>query len=129
MPGALDARAVRGSVIAGAVAVAMALARLGGFTGGPLACPFAVFTGHACPLCGTTRAAVAMLRGDLALAVALHPAVVAAAPLAGWIAWRWIDDRSVTNSAQAARRMGWALLVGLMAVWLIRGLTGTLPPV
>ncbi len=36
-------------------------------------CPFRTITGIPCPTCGTTRAAVALLDGQLAQALALNP--------------------------------------------------------
>jgi hypothetical protein len=36
-------------------------------------CPLANLTGWPCPSCGLTRAALALLRGDVAGALALHP--------------------------------------------------------
>lgn len=36
-------------------------------------CPFAIFTGYACPACGMTRAAILMITGHPAASLALHP--------------------------------------------------------
>ena len=101
---------------------------------GPTLCPFALITGVACPGCGLTRAAGAFVRGDWANAFAYHPLVlVTAAWLAGaWMSW-------------VSRRFGWRRVFALppritnlllmatagmfIAVWLVRLVLGTLPPV
>ena len=62
--------------------------RLGAALGGILAllatygalhvpCLFSTVTGIQCPSCGLTRSVVAVLRGDLALSIAYHPAGIA----------------------------------------------------
>lgn len=83
-----------------------------------------------CPGCGMTRAFAALAKGDWSAAVALHPlAPVLAAELAlGWAAW---------GLALAARRplrlpgrldsLLLANLAALVALWLGRVATGTLP--
>lgn len=95
-------------------------------------CPFALLTGVGCPGCGLTRAASALVRGDVAAAWEMHPLVlVAVAWLA--VAWmvgflrrrgRWVDLPGRT----VARLLN---VTGLLfvAVWLVRLATGTLPPV
>jgi Protein of unknown function (DUF2752) len=99
---------------------------------GPTICPFALCTGMACPGCGMTRAAARLVRGDFASAVSLHPLIPLIAML-GVGSWVWF----------ALRRAGWAppmsnrLLNGiltatslaLIAVWVLRLATGTLPDV
>ncbi len=60
-------------------------------------CVFRSLTGFPCPTCGTTRAAIAMLHGDLATALAANPLAAAAgllfvagAPLAAiWAVAGW----------------------------------------
>lgn len=99
---------------------------------GPTLCPFALLTGHACPLCGCTRAASALLRGEVGLAWELHPLVVVAAPLllVAWV-WWW----GVRSGRWAPLPARWvhpvAIGVGalLLGTWLLRLTTGTLPPV
>jgi hypothetical protein len=83
-----------------------------------------------CPGCGMTRAFAALAKGDWSAAVALHPlAPVLAAELAlGWAVW---------GIALAARRplrlpcrldsLLLANLAALVALWLGRVATGTLP--
>jgi hypothetical protein len=99
---------------------------------GPTICPFAIATGHACPLCGGTRAAAALLDGDVASAWALHPMVFMLAPLAltGWVAWLgttrgWWNPPSPT----VMNRLTLGLGVAALAVWIARATTGSLPPV
>lgn len=45
---------------------------------GLVACPLRRLTGIACPGCGATRAGLALLRGDLAVALAMNPFLVLA---------------------------------------------------
>lgn len=101
-------------------------------TSGPTICPFALVSGHACPLCGGTRAAAALVQGDPALAWNLHPLVFALAPIAviGWVAWLgttrgWWDAPSPTT----INRLTLGLGVASLAVWIARAVTGSLPPV
>jgi hypothetical protein len=101
-------------------------------TTGPTICPFALITGHACPLCGGTRAAAALIQGDAALAWSLHPMVFMLAPLAlaGWFAWLgttrgWWKPPSPT----VMNRLTLGLGVAALAVWIARATTGSLPPV
>ena len=48
---------------------------------GPPVCPTALFLGVPCPGCGLTRATLALLRGDFATALHLHPLVFLLTPL------------------------------------------------
>lgn len=41
----------------------------------PVLCPFRLCTGYACPGCGLTRSALAVVRGDLETAWRYHPFV------------------------------------------------------
>lgn len=101
-------------------------------TQGPTTCPFAIITGQACPLCGGTRAASALLRGDIDLAWQMHPVIFVAAPLLVLGFVRWLRVRAGTVDPIPPRTVNLALtLLGgaLVALWVVRGLTGTLPQV
>lgn len=101
-------------------------------TTGPTICPFAMTTGHACPLCGGTRAASALLQGDVQAAWALHPMIFVVAPLAlfGWIAWLGVS-RSWWNppSSKVTNRFALTIGIAFFGVWIARAMIGTLPPV
>ena len=99
---------------------------------GPTVCPFALCTGNACPGCGMLRAAGHLVRGNIGEAIRYHPLapLVLGQLIAAWALWlahsrgwirlrpgRWLD---ITLAASAV------LLIG---VWILRMLTGTLPPV
>ena len=93
-------------------------------------CPFRICTGGACPGCGLTRAAAALVKGDLASSWYYHPgalflgvqiAVVWALAVGnrtGVIAWRpqrdWLQLLLIVNG------------VVLTALWLIRWRLGHL---
>jgi hypothetical protein len=99
---------------------------------GPTICPIALLTGVACPGCGMTRAAAALLRGDVALALDYHPLIplIAGVAFAGW-AW-WMLRRSGRVKPIPHRVVNLGLIgigVSLVAVWLLRFASGTLPPV
>ena len=70
IPGAVDPDLLWGGVLGTAGMLGAGWLALGLPT--PL-CPFHVLTGFPCPTCGMTRAAGALLRGDLAGAVAWNP--------------------------------------------------------
>lgn len=99
---------------------------------GPTMCPFALFTGTACPGCGMTRAGAALLRGDFATAMTLHPLapLIAVELIAGWI-W-FLMRRSGRVSALQTRTIN-AILIAtgflLVTLWVTRLVSGTFPPV
>jgi len=99
---------------------------------GPTICPFALCTGTACPGCGMTRAASALLRGDFDVAMALHPLMpLIALQLAGGWVW-YLLRRSGRVQAMSTRTLNAVLIVtglALLAVWVSRLVGGTLPPV
>jgi hypothetical protein len=97
---------------------------------GPTLCPIALLTGVACPGCGMTRAASALLRGDVDLALDYHPLIplIAVLLVAGW-AW-FLMRRSGLVGPISNRVLNLVLLgvgVSLVAVWILRAATGTLP--
>jgi hypothetical protein len=70
-----------------------------------------------------TRATLALLRGDLSAAYALHPLAAIVAPLFAvavlWGGWRYVTRGSVSLS-RPHLWAGAALLVALAAVWVAR---------
>lgn len=99
---------------------------------GPTICPVALLTGVACPGCGMSRAIAWMFRGDLERSVGYHPL----APLVvgiGMVALVWALGRRLRgwNRPRTALINGALLVFGalLLAVWLTRLASGTLPPV
>lgn len=99
---------------------------------GPTVCPFALCTGSACPGCGMLRATAHLIRGDLGEAIRYHPLapLVLGQLLIAWALWfahsrGWIrvDPGRWLNVALATTTV---LLIG---VWILRIVTGTLPPV
>lgn len=95
--------------------------------GAPL-CPVAAVAHVPCPGCGLTRAALALIHGDLREAVRLHPLAPVVVPLvAGFVAYACVvylrHGRWPGASGHAARWIAivgiamWTLLVG---VWLAR---------
>jgi len=99
---------------------------------GPTICPFALSTGMACPGCGMTRAASALVRADLGSALAFHPLIPAVAVLAA-TGWVWYLLRRSGRVQPMSNRMLNGILIGtalaLVAVWVARLATGTLPAV
>lgn len=95
-------------------------------------CPFALLTGTACPGCGMTRAASALVRGDLAGAFALHPLVLAIG-IELMLAWGWFVLRRAGRVGPISDRALNLILavtaLSLVAVWMVRLTAGTLPPV
>lgn len=99
---------------------------------GPTLCPIALLTGVACPGCGMTRAASALLRGNIDLALDYHPLIplIALLLVAGW---SWFLMRRAGRVGPISNRVLNLVLIGagvsLAAVWILRAATGTLPPV
>ena len=99
---------------------------------GPTLCPFAIFTGTACPGCGMTRAASQILRGNFDLALTYHPLVpiLALQLMGGWV-W-FLLRRSGKVKPMSNRTLNIVLIgtgVALLAVWVLRMAMETLPPV
>lgn len=99
-------------------------------------CPLRRFTGLPCPGCGLTRAFAHLAKGEWSAAVRAHPlAPLLAAELAGaWIAWGGAAAARLRTSVPRAWARPWsweAVALGhvavLVAVWLGRMATGTLP--
>jgi len=85
-------------------------------------CPFRALTGIPCLTCGTTHAAVAMLRGDLAAALAANPLAAAAGLMfltGGVLAplWALFRGRMPVLPAPLPLWVRAALVVALLATW------------
>lgn len=106
--------------VAGAGLVGLQLAG----TGLAIPCPMNVLFGAACPFCGTSRAAVALVRGDGPALLAQAPAVaivVAIGIMTLLVAVRWLRRRALPppRAATAYLGIGGALLVANW-VWQLR---------
>lgn len=97
----------------------------------PSLCPSRALLGLPCPGCGMTRALAALLRGDFAAAFAFHPWAFALAAQAalGWVAWGVSlgNDEARRRLARGAGPLLLANLTALVALWLGRLATGSLP--
>jgi hypothetical protein len=82
-----------------------------------------------CPTCGMTRAVALITRGDWRASLAVHPwaAVLVLQLFAGWLAGvRWL----LRGGLNPERWIPWLVFAngaGLLAVWILRLATGTLP--
>lgn len=120
------ARINRGAELAPAVVGAVALAAFLGSDDGIVLCPYRRCTGGDCPLCGTTRAAGHLLRGDLAASWQAHPIVlVLAMQIPMWLAVTRSTRRLSNSSGQTWwQRNGANVLLANIgvatAVWILR---------
>lgn len=93
-------------------------------------CLYRRATGMPCPGCGMTRAAVALAHGELSMAVRAHPLapLLALEALVGWVLWgAWALGRLGPAPARRVETVALWHLALLVAVWLGRAATGTLP--
>ncbi|MEZ5330513.1 MAG: DUF2752 domain-containing protein [Thermoanaerobaculia bacterium] len=93
-------------------------------------CIYRRTTGMPCPGCGMTRAVVDLAHGDLAAAVRAHPVapLLAVEALVGWILWgAWAFGRLGPAPARRVETVALWHFALLVAVWLGRAATGTLP--
>ncbi len=99
---------------------------------GSTICPIALLTGVPCPGCGMTRAASALLRGNVDLALDYHPLIplLVVLVVGGWV---WSLLRRAGKVEPIPNRVLNLVLIGtgvsLAAVWILRYASGTLPPV
>jgi hypothetical protein len=106
-----------------ALAVPLALALALDF---PL-CPMAGLAGIPCPGCGLTRATLALVRGDIAVAYHFHPLVFVLAPVyigvLGVAAWEFVAGPAASRTpwfdvtGRSATIAAVALLVLVLGVW------------
>lgn len=100
-------------------------------TGDATICLFRRVTGISCPGCGLTRACAKLAKGDVAGSVHLHPlgGVIAAQVALAWAFWGWrLWRRRPPLTPNAVSRLAIGNLVALLAVWIVRLASGTLPP-
>lgn len=100
-------------------------------TGAPW-CPSVLLFSTPCPLCGLTRGVARLVRGDVEASLTFHPVawLVLLVVVGGWLAW--IGRRAgwwQWRSKALERGLLWTLGVGLVVVWIVRAVTGTLPPI
>jgi hypothetical protein len=108
----------RALVALGLIALLGALA----FSDVPL-CPTAFFLGVPCPGCGMTRAALALLHGDVHGAIALHPLAPLFVPLVAVIVGKALVDYVRGSPPAPPERAWWA---GRASVWLASALLALL---
>jgi hypothetical protein len=108
--------------------------KLGAFVGllglasalGISTCPVALLTGTPCPGCGMTRAALALVRGDLALATTMNPTALVTVPLSAalvaFFSLSYIYDGRMRANARVPRALAIGTIVVLTCVWIARAL-------
>lgn len=83
-------------------------------------CPMVMFTGYPCPGCGLTRAGVALLRGDFALAFSIHPFIYAIAVWGMFFVWnRYFSEK---KSKWVVRGL-LLIVVGMIVFYIYRMMT------
>lgn len=93
-------------------------------------CVYRRATALPCPGCGLTRAVDRLAAGDLAGAVRAHPLgpVLAAEAALVWLLWgAWAAGRRRAPAPARIEGLALAHLAVLLAIWLGRAATGTLP--
>jgi hypothetical protein len=100
----------------GAIAILVGAAVLAGF---PL-CPFASLTGVPCPACGLGRGTLALLQGDWAAALQLHPLTPIAVPLVVGLTQVGAGPAPSREGRRLASILAGALLAALLVVWVAR---------
>ncbi len=119
-------------IVAGPIAGIVSLAIMSPAGDGLTTCPFALLTGMACPGCGMTRALSHLLHGDMTTALIYHPLSPLALTL-GLAAWVWYLLRRTGRVGPLGHRTVNLVLLSsaalLLATWVVRWASGTLPPV
>lgn len=91
-------------------------------------CPTAHILHIPCPGCGLSRASLALLRGDLALAFRIHPAVFAVLPVLGlyMLAQVTLYVNPEWTALEKLLRARWlersiiAMMIGVIILWIAR---------
>lgn len=94
-------------------------------------CPYRNLFGVACPGCGMSRATASLLNGEVQAAMTYHPLVplFLAQAVVGSVLWIGHNRGWWSISRRSVAVIGVANIVLLSAVWVVRAVTGTLPPV
>jgi hypothetical protein len=92
-------------------------------------CLLRQWTGAPCPTCGSTRAVLALVDGDLLGALAVNPlaAVAVAGALAAGIAapWWFLAGGKVPRLSRGLRRgLVWAVVAAALANWIYLAVSG-----
>lgn len=96
-------------------------------------CPTKTMFGFPCPGCGLTRAARALITGNVAEAMRLHPLIFVLGPLMGyWLGTQLLDGLGVARPRLPWRFPAWAygaLAAAVLGLWALRlaGLLGGHP--
>lgn len=125
--GGAGRRKIRVTVLGGVVAAGGLLALSQGILAVP-PCPFRALTGLDCPFCGGTRAAMALLHGDIGAAADYNLLVTVAAFLAGGLFVWWLASllrRSLSWPGPRLVRSRVVLITAVAVVftfWFVRNL-------
>lgn len=83
------------------------------------ACPFHVLTGYPCLTCGSTRAVLALLRGEIGTALAWNPLVtlgLLGLVWMGMLAPLWVLVAGPVPAAGTLARSRWLRYAGFLAI-------------
>ena len=87
------------------------------------ACVFKGATGYYCPGCGLTRSLHHLLHGRVSSAFKYNPLFVLLLPLIGYgLVHFAFPPRSAARTSRGRSRWAWALLVVVLAYWVLRNI-------
>lgn len=89
-------------------------------------CPSAILFGFPCPACGLTRAGLLLLRGDLAGAFEMHPAIF---PWAAFLLYLCFFRYVLGKKAPYETVWVTAIGISVLTVYVVRLISDTLPDV